>query len=136
MNTITGIKWPLSLSGGRVVTSSGNDHLSESIVQIVLCEKGEYIMRPTFGSGLPTRVFDPVSLLALIHTDVADALRTWERRVDLVKVRVGPIESTGTFMLGAATTDSVASGVVGVHIAFRPKGQDEIVDLELAMNQR
>lgn len=136
MSEIRGFRWPMKFVGGKVATSSGVQHLKENMAQIIMCLKGDYLMRPEFGSGLPERVFDQVSLLALVWTDVADALRIWERRVQLVDVQAGPVESAGTFQLGAATTEAIQSGIVGIHIRFRERGADETVDLNLSTQLR
>lgn len=136
MSEIRGFRWPMKFVGGKVATSSGVQHLKENMAQIIMCSKGDYLMRPEFGSGLPERVFDQVSLLALVWTDVADALRIWERRVQLVDVQAGPVESAGTFQLGAATTEAIQSGIVGIHIRFRERGADETVDLNLSTQLR
>lgn len=136
MSTLRGMRYPFKFRGGRVATSSGSDHLSQSIAQIIMCDKGEYLMRPTFGSGLPNRVFDQFSLLALVWTDIADALRTWERRVELVDVQAGPLKSSSTFQLGMATTEALESGVVAIHIRYRERGAQEIVDMDLTTQRR
>ena len=136
MSEVRGVRWPLKIVGGRFATSSGTAHIKQSIAQIILCEKGNYLMRPEFGSGLPERVFDQVSLLALVWTDVADALRIWEKRVELVDVRVGPLAAAGTFQLAAATTESIQSGVVGINISFRERDADEVVDMALTTQRK
>ena len=136
MSTLKGFRYPFKIKGGRVATSSGTDHLQQSIAQIVMCEKGSYLMLPEFGSGLPERVFDPVSLLALLWTDISDALRIWEKRIELVEVQSGPLADGGIFQLGAASTSSLESGVVGVNIRFRERGGDETIDMNLTTQRR
>ncbi len=133
---LRGIRWPMRFVGGRVATSSGSAHLRESIAQIIMCTKGDYMMKPTFGSALPDRVFDQVSLMALLTTDISDALRIWERRIELVDVQAGPVESTGTFQLGAATVEAIQSGIVGIHIRFRERGAEELIDMDLTTQKR
>ena len=94
------------------------------------------MMKPTFGSGVPQRVFDPVSLMALLWTDIEDAVRIWDRRVEILKVETGPVESTGTFQLGAATTEAIQSGIVGINIRFRERGAEELIDMDLTTQKR
>lgn len=83
---ITGIRWPLAFSAGRVMISHNDQHIAESIRQIIATNKLEYLMKPDFGSNLGTRVFDPVNLLPLARTDIAEALRRWEPRAELADV--------------------------------------------------
>lgn len=136
MTELVGVKWPPKFVAGRLAISRGTDHLSESIAQVVMCRKGTYFFRPTFGSGLPERVFDPVSLLGLVATDVADAVRIWEPRVDLVRVTVGQPQSVGAFQLGGVSTAPEGPGVVGIYISYRQRGQEDIVDMNIAAKQR
>lgn len=137
MNTeLRGVSWPMRFVGGRVATSSGSKHLKESITQIIMCTKGDYMMKPTFGSSLPQRVFDPVSLMALLWTDISDAVRIWDRRVEILKVETGPVESSGTFQLGASTVEAIQSGIVGIHIRFRERGAEELIDMDLTTQKR
>lgn len=136
MDRLVGPRFPLSFHAGRLALSVDDNHLRDSIAQIIMTDKGEYVMKPDFGSSVPQRVFDPVSLLALLHTDISDALKRWEHRVDLVDVQAGLSESIGTFMLGAATTEAVESGVVAVHVSFRARGMDEVVNMSIMTEQR
>lgn len=137
MNTeLRGVSWPMRFVGGRVATSSNSKHLKESIAQIIMCTKGDYMMKPTFGSSLPQRVFDPVSLMALLWTDISDAVRIWDRRVEILKVETGPVESAGTFQLGASTVEAIQSGIVGIHIRFRERGAEELIDMDLTTQKR
>jgi phage baseplate assembly protein W len=136
IDELIGPRYPLSFHAGRLALSAGDNHLRDSIAQIIMTGRGEYLMKPDFGANVPQRVFDPVSLLGLLHTDIGDALKRWERRVELVDVRAGLAEGIGTFMLGAATTEAVESGVVAVHITFRVRGMDEVVNMSIMTQQR
>ena len=88
MNELKGIKFPFRVANGKVAVSSGEQHLKESIAQIILCNTGVYIMLPDFGSNIPRRVFDPISMLGIISTDVKEALKKWEARVEFTSVKV------------------------------------------------
>jgi len=83
---ITGIKYPFQFHRGRVALSQNGQHLKESIMQIIGTAKGEYLMMPSFGSGVHRRVFDPVNVVALVDGDIREAVRIWEPRVEIVKV--------------------------------------------------
>lgn len=83
---ITGVKFPLQFQNGRVAASHGEQHIRESILQIIGANKGEVPMRPTFGSDLHLRVFDPIDIAQIARIDVENALEEWEQRIDLVGV--------------------------------------------------
>jgi uncharacterized protein len=85
---VSGIKFPLQFHGGRIATSYGEQHIKESIIQIIATNKQEYLMIPNFGSDLSHRVFDPVNITALVRRDVSLAISTFETRVTLISVGV------------------------------------------------
>ena len=49
-------------------------------------------MRPTFGAGLNSFLFEPVNptTMAALQTRVHDALIDWESRIDVMEVSVAP----------------------------------------------
>ena len=85
--SITGIKFPFQFSSGRVRTSNDNEHVSESVKQIVGTNKFEYLMKPTFGCDVHNRVFDPVNVISLINSDVRDAIKEWDSRVGINSIK-------------------------------------------------
>ena len=84
---IAGIKWPLTFVNGRVAVSRGEQHIRESILQIIGMNKGEHLMKPTLGSDINRRVFDTMDVAIMSRLDVEEAIEEWEPRVDLVGVR-------------------------------------------------
>lgn len=56
--------------------------IRQSIIQILLTEAGERLMRPDFGSGLLSRVFDNNDsvLESLLQAEVFAAVGKWEPR--------------------------------------------------------
>ncbi len=92
MSEPTGIKWPFQFANGKVATSTGEQHIRESIMQILAIDHGEYLFRPQFGSNLPRRAFDPTNLSHLMVRDIREALVRMEPRIELldVSVEVGP----------------------------------------------
>ncbi len=60
-------------------------------VRIILgTAQGERVMRPDFGAGLETLVFEPMNTttIALVRHRVEQALITWEPRIDSITVEV------------------------------------------------
>lgn len=90
---IRGIRWPFAFANGSVATSSNEQHLRESVLQILGTAPGEYLFVPMFGCGLHERVFDPVNVSALVATDARAAINRWEPRVEVVTVRADLAEA-------------------------------------------
>jgi uncharacterized protein len=105
-----GVGWafPLRLEAdGRMAMAEHDDDVREAIQIILSTNPGERVMRPTFGAGLNTFVFEPVNTttLALIKTRVEQSLVDWEARIDVEQV--------------AVTTDDVERNRVLIDVAYR-----------------
>lgn len=83
---------------GLVRQVSYEEDIQQSIMIILSTAKGERVMRPDFGCGIHDLVFAAVStqVTTRIESTVRDALRTYEARIDVHRVRVG----TGPLDLG------------------------------------
>jgi uncharacterized protein len=70
----------------------GGEKVRDAIRLILATERGERVMRPTFGAGLRRFLMEPnsVATRALIEREVTDALEAWEPRITLVEVAVSP----------------------------------------------
>jgi phage baseplate assembly protein W len=69
-------------------------------IQIILgTNPGERVMRPDFGAGLNTFVFEPVNTttIALVRDRVRGALIDWEPRIDVLEVLVTVGEERNRF---------------------------------------
>ncbi len=75
---------------GSFEWSEGPDNIRESILLILMTEPGERLMRPTFGAGLERFLHEPnvASTHRLIEERIVDALRRWERRIELGRVEI------------------------------------------------
>ncbi len=92
-----GFKFPFS--GGTLALpaeATDNDLIKQSLIQIVLTQKGERIMRPDFGSKAMSYVFENNNdmLAEIIRTDIATAIAKYEPRVILKRVAVTREEET------------------------------------------
>jgi uncharacterized protein len=59
---MTDVDFPYHFSGlGRTAVTGGNDHIRDLIEQALLTAPGERVMRPDFGAGLLSLVFEPNS---------------------------------------------------------------------------
>ncbi|HEY3230124.1 MAG TPA: GPW/gp25 family protein [Roseiflexaceae bacterium] len=75
---------------GEVRLSAYEDDIREAILIILGTNQGERVMRPDFGAGLQSLVFEPISATTrtLVKRRVEQALIAWEPRIDLREVRV------------------------------------------------
>jgi phage baseplate assembly protein W len=75
---------------GRLTYSSGEELIQQSVRLILETAPGERVMRPDFGCGIHELVFEANT--TMLHTRiqhrVKDALLKWERRIDVLNVRV------------------------------------------------
>jgi len=93
---ISGPAFPLTFDGrGKLRPSSDDEHVRHSIQQILLTRRGSLPFKPTFGSRIPERVFDPSNSSALIRADAEEALLIWEKRIDLLSVESVPTTEFG-----------------------------------------
>ena len=69
---------------------SGNDHLRQSILNILTTPVGTRVLRREYGSELPELVDAPVdaALVGRIRRATADALNRWEPRIQVTRVYV------------------------------------------------
>ena len=75
---------------GRIALSAYEDDIRESIRIILTASKGERMMRPDFGCGIHELVFGAINaaLITRVESDVTEALREFEPRIDVLKVTV------------------------------------------------
>lgn len=103
----TGWAFPVRVGAGAIEAVSGDQDVGQSIHLILATAKGERVMRPDFGCGIHDLVFAAVStqLIARVRREVEDALRTYEARIEVLRV--------------AVATGGLAVGRLDVAIDFR-----------------
>jgi uncharacterized protein len=87
-----GWSFPVRLdpSTGDVAIAVYEEDIRQAILIILRTALGERVMRPDFGAGLETLVFEPVNTttMALTKHRVEQGLVTWEPRIDVNDVQV------------------------------------------------
>lgn len=75
---------------GDIAVVAYDEDIRQAILLILRTALGERVMRPDFGAGLETLVFEPVNTttMALAQQRVQQALVTWEPRIDVNSVQV------------------------------------------------
>lgn len=86
-----GWKFPIKVNArGGLSWSSGPDRIRDAIWIVLATAMGERVMRPTFGAGAETHVFDPNGGAARtrLAADIREALARWEPRITVVGIDV------------------------------------------------
>jgi len=98
---------------GQAIT--GIDHLRQSIEDILSTPLGSRRMRPDYGSNLRRFVDLPVNegWKSAVQAEAARALKRWEPRVDLKRIRVV----------------AVSNGRIGFEISVDYLGEGRIVEV-------
>ncbi len=82
---------------GRMLWSSGELNVRESICIILRTSPGERVMRADFGCGIDRYLFEPndISTLRLIQEEVKQSILRWEPRVSLndIVVALNPADA-------------------------------------------
>jgi phage baseplate assembly protein W len=86
-----GISFPPRIGPeGRIAWSVGAQNIREAIRVILLTETEERLMRPEFGGGLQSFLFEPNTTAThrLIQERITQALGRWEPRIAIESVTV------------------------------------------------
>jgi phage baseplate assembly protein W len=88
-----GVGWgfPVALDGaGEIRVARYEEDIRQAILLILETNPGERVMRPDFGAGLKTLVFEPLNTttMALCQHKVEEALVLWEPRIEVIDVLV------------------------------------------------
>jgi hypothetical protein len=88
-----GVGWafPVCLEAdGRISMVAFEEDIAQAIRIILGTDRGERVMRPDFGAGLNSFIFEPVSQITmqLVKTRVEESLIDWEPRIDVMAVNV------------------------------------------------
>jgi phage baseplate assembly protein W len=106
--TISGFAFPFRIGGvtGGVVFASGAQKLRNNLVQLLLTDPGERVMRRDYGAGLRHLVHDPDNdaLRAIVQHQVGRAVRKWEPRVQVQQVVVAGDPVPGTLHVNVTFT--------------------------------
>jgi phage baseplate assembly protein W len=99
-----GVGWafpPDASPSGDMATSAYETDIQQSIRIILGTAPGERVMRPDFGAGLKTLIFEPMNTTtaALAQYNVQKALTQWEPRIDQVTVAVTPQPANGSLSI-------------------------------------
>jgi uncharacterized protein len=88
-----GVGWafpPALEANGAPAMAAYEEDIHQALQIILGTNPGERVMRPDFGAGLDTFVFEPVNptTMTQVRTRVQEALVDWEARIDVLDVSV------------------------------------------------
>ncbi len=86
-----GWSFPLAFTpDGEIQLAVHEEDIRQSIRIILSTSFGERVMRPDFGAGLHSVLFEPLSTttMSLVQHNVERGLIEWEPRIDLLEVTV------------------------------------------------
>lgn len=95
MSTMTGFAFPFRLTAETeprrgIALASGPDKLRQNVVQLLLTDIGERVMRRSYGGGLRQLLHDPNNdaLRAITQHQLSKAISQWEPHAQLQQVTV------------------------------------------------
>src|SRR6266545_2277347 len=99
---MTGFAFPFRLTAETeprraVALASGPDKLRQNIVQLLLTDIGERVMRRSYGGGVRQVLHDPNNdaLRAIVQHQLTKAVSQWEPRAQLQQVTVAQQPAEG-----------------------------------------
>jgi len=110
---------PVSIDpqSGLIATAEYEEDIRQAIRIILETAPGERVMRPNFGCGIHDLVFEAIDSTALqrIRSEVEDALRRYEARIDVLDV--------------AADEDATSEGMLLVELEYRVRRPNQVGNL-------
>lgn len=98
----TGIAFPLRVNPNGGITMASEEQLVQQSIWLILATgKGELKGNPKFGCGIHDYVFTnntPAQQAQIAH-QVQDALQRWERRIDVIDIRVSDGEALNQLLI-------------------------------------
>jgi len=87
-----GLAFPLQIEegGGPLGACSYEEHIKQSLRILLLTARGERVVRPGFGSGLHSYLFQGMNLtmISMIKYEITNTVDYFEPRIELIDVKV------------------------------------------------
>ena len=108
---------PTAAPDGELELAVAEEDIRQALQVILETEHGERVMRPTFGAGLRTFMFEPLSAgtMTLVRQRVEEGLIAWEPRIDVNEVTV--------------TVGDQAAGRLDVNVAYTVRATNTFYNL-------
>ena len=100
-----GVGWAFPVQAtpaGEIATAAYEEDIRQAVQIILGTADGERVMRPDFGAGLHSLVFEPIdaTTMAMVRYRVEQALIRWEPRIDHIEVEVTAEPPVGRLDIG------------------------------------
>jgi len=84
---------------GDLISVKDNNAIKQSIVNLLLTNKGERFFEPEIGASISELLFEPLDygVAALIQTKIRDTLTQYEPRINILDIRAEPDEINNGF---------------------------------------
>lgn len=84
---------------GDLISVKDDNAIKQSIVNLLLTNKGERFFEPEIGASISELLFEPLDygVAALIQTKIRDTLTQYEPRINILDIRAEPDEINNGF---------------------------------------
>lgn len=104
----TGMKFPLQIDSGtgRFALSSGSQSVKESVYLILMTNRGERWLEPTFGSQLMSYTFmdTSITMLSIFSDNLRNQILSQEPRISDVNVNIDAESREGCLIISITYT--------------------------------
>ncbi len=113
-----GVGWafpPCVDADGTITEAVYEEDIRQAIRIILGTNPGERVMRPDFGAGLSSFVFEPINTttVTLLQTQIQSSLVDWEARINVLGVTVTPSPDQPNVLLVSIDYQVRATNAVG-----------------------
>jgi uncharacterized protein len=117
------LDYPYRFDGrGRTATTGTNDHIRDLIEQVLFTSPGERVMRPDFGAGLLTLVFEPNSATLAATTKFLVQSALQQHLANLIAVTSVEVEHIDAALEVTITYSVLADGTAQQATFVAPGG--------------
>lgn len=102
---------------GMVALAAYEDDIRQSIIIILMTERGERVMRPDFGCGIHGLVYAVIDTATLtrVEAEVRESLIKYEARIEVIGVKALPLRA--------------AEGILDVELEYRVRRTNQTDNL-------
>ena len=130
----TGWAFPVCLDEeGRIDTVAYEEDIDQAIKIILGTDRGERVMRPDFGAGLNSFMFEPLNsaTIHLVKKRVEESLIDWEPRINLqsVKVTSAYANNAGKLAEESKTSPLIDRNVLLIDVTYKVRATNSVRNL-------
>jgi len=123
------IKIPFQFNGGKTVSTTSPSTIAEQkIVNVLVTNEFERVMRHKYGVGIQQFLFEPMDDLFMVDftTDAIADIKSNVSRVEVMDIKISPTDSVAAY----GNTDTT----LGITVVYRlPLGSPQLVKFNIAV---